>query len=92
MIDILNESTEQEHRKLLEGVPGLKELVKEYHKQADDKLKYFLMEFALHGLAEFSQLSKHHLATGTSFKDLLSSMFSMPGPGGEDDEDDDFNT
>ncbi|MEQ9101261.1 MAG: sigma 54-interacting transcriptional regulator [Imperialibacter sp.] len=92
MVDLLNESAEKEHRKLLEGVPGLKELVKEYHKQADDKLKYFLMEFALHGLAEFSQLSKHHLATGTSFKDLLSSMFSMPGPGGGDDEDDDFNT
>ena len=36
------------------------------------------MEFALHGLAEYSKLSKSALDTGTRFKDLLSSMFSMP--------------
>ncbi|MEO1097466.1 MAG: hypothetical protein AAFX57_06890 [Bacteroidota bacterium] len=46
------------------------------------------MEFALHGLAEFSMLSKHQLVSGLQFKDLLSSMFSMPGPddGFEDEE------
>ncbi len=36
------------------------------------------MEFALYGLAEYSMLSKHELETGAQFKDLLSSMFSMP--------------
>jgi magnesium chelatase subunit I len=35
------------------------------------------MEFVLHGLSEFSQLSKHQLNSGFEFKDLMSSMFSM---------------
>ncbi len=89
-VDIFHDAAEKDYRKTLEGIPGLKDLVKQYQKQADDKQKYFFMEFALHGLAEFSQLSKHNLSTGTSFKDLLSSMFTMPGPGEADDDDEDF--
>jgi magnesium chelatase subunit I len=42
------------------------------------------MEFALHGLAEYSQLSKKMVDTGLQFKDLFSSMFEI---GGEDEED-----
>jgi len=42
-----------------------------------------MMEFALHGLAEFSMLSKNTLEQGMEFKDLLSSMFTMPEPGDE---------
>jgi magnesium chelatase subunit I len=49
-------------------------------------MKLFLMEFALHGLAEYSLISKHSLTAGHQFKDLLSSMFSMPKPGEEEDE------
>lgn len=90
-VDLLNDAVEKDYRMVLENVPGLKELVKQYQKQADDKLKYFMMEFALHGLAEFSQLSKHSIATGTSFKDLLSSMFNMPNLSA-DDEEENFNT
>ena len=45
------------------------------------------MEFALHGLAEYSMLSRHKLERGMQFKDLLSSMFSMPG---EDEEEEDY--
>jgi magnesium chelatase subunit I len=52
--------------------------------------KEFFMEFALHGLAEYSQLSKNMLDTGLQFKDLFSSMFDM-GPGNEEDfEEDDM--
>jgi magnesium chelatase subunit I len=35
------------------------------------------MEFVLHGLAEFSQLSKNGLERGVEFKDLMSGMFNM---------------
>jgi magnesium chelatase subunit I len=42
------------------------------------------MEFALFGLSEYSVLSKHTLERGMQFKDLLSSMFSMPGLGDEE--------
>jgi hypothetical protein len=40
-------------------------------KNLPDKEKEFFMEFALHGLAEYSQLSKKLLDTGMQFKDLL---------------------
>jgi len=43
----------------------------------------------LHGLAEFSLISKHTLSAGLQFKDLLSSMFTLPRPGQEDEDEDD---
>jgi len=46
------------------------------------------MEFALHGLAEYSLISKHNLTTGHQFKDLLSSMFTLSKDVREEDEDD----
>ncbi len=53
-------------------------LVKAKHPKVNKHEHLFLMEFVLHGLAEYSKLSKTALDTGTQFKDLLSSMFSMP--------------
>ena len=49
------------------------------------------MEFALHGLAEYSQLSKKMVDTGLQFKDLFSAMFELGGEDEEgfEDEDDD---
>ena len=41
------------------------------------------MEFILHGLAEFSQLSKGFLDNGFAFADMFNSLFNM-----EPDEDD----
>jgi len=87
-VDILNDLPNKEYQQKLMSVPGLKTLVETYHQKLDLNSKYFMMEFALHGLAEFSQLSKKHLVGGQQFKDLLSSMFSMPSPGSEEDEDD----
>jgi magnesium chelatase subunit I len=34
-------------------------------------------ELVLYGLSEYSQLSRHNLARGIEFKDLMSGMFSM---------------
>jgi magnesium chelatase subunit I len=45
------------------------------------------MEFALHGLAEYSMISKNNLTAGLQFKDLLSSMFTLPKPGKRNDDD-----
>lgn len=86
-IDLLHEMTQSEFEKALKSIPGLADLVNEFHKHQDAATKLFLMEFALHGLAEFSQLSKHHLSAGLQFKDLLSSMFTLPRPDQEDDDD-----
>lgn len=88
-VDLLHDMPQAEFDKRLKSVPGLAELIGDLHKQQDPRTKLFLMEFALHGLAEFSLISKHRLSSGLQFKDLLSSMFTLPRPGQEEDDDDD---
>jgi len=87
-LDLLNDMSETDYKKSLEGVPGLKKLVQELHGDKDSTTQVLMMEFALHGLAEYSQLSKNSLVKGLQFKDLLSGMFSLPPDQGDDDEED----
>ena len=87
-VDLLHDMPQSEFEKKLKGVPGLAELINDFHKGQDTATKLFLMEFALHGLAEFSLISKHNLSAGLQFKDLLSSMFTLPRPGHEEEDDD----
>jgi len=86
-IDLLHDMTNADYEKSLISVPGLADLINEFQKSADTQHKLFLMEFALHGLAEFSLISKHTLTSGLQFKDLLSSMFNLPKGEDADDED-----
>tara|TARA_R110000850_G_scaffold101781_1_gene210432 strand:- start:3192 stop:4148 length:957 start_codon:yes stop_codon:yes gene_type:complete len=89
-LDILASQGDKDYKSALHSVPGLEEVVTQLVKDMPEKEKEFFMEFALHGLAEFSQLSKKVLDTGLQFKDLFSSMFDM-GPGDPDDfEQDDL--
>lgn len=88
-IDLLHDMNQADFEKTLKAVPGLLDLVNEFHKGLDAAMKLFLMEFALHGLAEYSLISKHHLTAGHQFKDLLSSMFSPPSPDEDNSEEDD---
>jgi magnesium chelatase subunit I len=87
-VDLLHDMPQSEFEKQINGIPGLRELVKEFHSKQDTTTTLFLMEFALHGLAEYSLISKHSLTKGLQFKDLLSGMFTLPKPD-EDDEDED---
>ncbi len=87
-VDLLGDMTATEYEKALRAVPGLAELVKEYQKGKDATTQLFFMEFALHGLAEYSLISKHYLARGLQFKDLISGMFQASASE-EDEEDDD---
>jgi magnesium chelatase subunit I len=91
-LDLLNELTQADYEKKIKSVPGLSDLINEFHKGHDTALKLFLMEFALHGLAEFSLISKHTLTSGLQFKDLLSGMFSLPKDEDEAEDDEDFGT
>lgn len=86
MLDLLHDAPNKAYQKALDEVPGLADLVDKYVKNIEKQTRYFFMEFALHGLAEYSMLSKHQLTKGLQFKDLLSSMFTMPGA-----DDEDFN-
>jgi magnesium chelatase subunit I len=87
--DLLHTMPQRDFESALKAIPGLTELINELHKDQDTATKLFLMEFALHGLAEYSLISKHNLSAGLQFKDLLSSMFSLPTPGQDDEDDED---
>ncbi|MEQ9403288.1 MAG: sigma 54-interacting transcriptional regulator [Cyclobacteriaceae bacterium] len=84
MIDLIFDASNKDYQKELNNIPGLEQLVNKYQKTAHEGFKYFLMEFALFGLAEYSLLSKHQLEKGMQFKDLFTSMFSMPELGDEE--------
>jgi magnesium chelatase subunit I len=88
-VDILSDYSENQYRKALHDVRGLPELVDEYHAAEKFEMKLFLMEFALHGLAEFSMVSRNVLSNGLIFKDLLSSMFN-PSKFEDFDEEDNY--
>ncbi len=86
-LDLLGEITNLEYEAKLRSVSGLLELINEYQKGEDPTTKLLLMEFALHGLAEYSLINKHNLERGLQFKDLISGMFSIPKGDEEADED-----
>ncbi len=85
-IDLLHDMSDSDYKKALESVPGLKQLINDHHNKEDQHAKVLLMEFALYGLAEYSQISKNNLVKGLQFKDLLSGMFSLPAD--EDSKED----
>ncbi|MBS1526148.1 MAG: sigma 54-interacting transcriptional regulator [Bacteroidetes bacterium] len=72
-----------QYKKSLNSVSGLKELVKKFHPNLSANQQLLLMEFVLHGLAEFSQLNKGFLDNGFAFSDMFNSLFNL-----EPDEDD----
>jgi magnesium chelatase subunit I len=72
-----------EYKKSLNAVAGLKDLVKKIHPKLSENQQLLLMEFVLHGLAEFSQLNKGFLDNGFAFSDMFNSLFNL-----EPDEDD----
>lgn len=87
-LDLLNNIPDADYQKLLENIPGLGDFIDEKLPDAGKEDRFLYMEFLLHGLAEYSLLSKYRLEKGLQFKDMLSSMFTMSPP---DPDDDDFN-
>ncbi len=83
---IIDDLPNQEYKKLLLSVPGLKDLVKKNHPSLTENNQLLLMEFVLHGLAEFSQVNKGYLDNGYSFSDMFDSLFNM-----KKDDDLDFD-
>ncbi|MGF1533076.1 MAG: sigma 54-interacting transcriptional regulator [Bernardetiaceae bacterium] len=84
-VDLLHDADFGSYRSALQQIPGLAELVHKAQPRVSGDEQLLLMEFALHGLAEYSMLSKKVLSRGLTFKDLFSSMFSMPDDLEEDD-------
>lgn len=76
-LDLMKDISDAEYEKLLNKIPGLSDTAKKYFPNQNGCYQLILMEFILHGLAEFSMLSKHRLETSIQFKDMFSSMFSV---------------
>ena len=85
MVDLLFDSDEEAYKKELLSIPGLEELIDKYQKVDHERFKFFMMEFALYGLAEYSLLSKHPLERSMQFRDLFTSMFDLPDMEGENE-------
>jgi magnesium chelatase subunit I len=84
--DILSSQTQEQYAKTLASVKGLSELVKQYFPRADKPQQLLMMEFALYGLSEFSQLSRGKLENGMQFKDILGSVFNFGSATAQEDD------
>lgn len=86
-LDLSDSLTAAKYKKALMQVTGLYDLIKKFHPKLSENQTLVLMEFVLHGLAEYSQLSKKYLQSGFGFSDMFDSLFSAS----LDDDDDDFD-
>jgi magnesium chelatase subunit I len=72
-VDLLNDSSDKDFRKTLDGVAGLRKLVESHLNLTGDDV-YTYMELVLHGLAEFNVVNKEIMEASFSFRDLLANM------------------
>jgi magnesium chelatase subunit I len=85
-ISLVDDLSLEEYTKALESVPGLKTVIKTFHKTLSKNQQILLMEFLLHGLSEFSLINKSFLDKGFSFNDMFNSLFNT-----ELEDDDEYN-
>lgn len=85
-MEMIGDMADREYTARLKTIDGLDDFVDMLSAYSDADEKLFMMEFALHGMAEYSLIGKQSLDQGIKFQDLVSSMFSGP-----DDEDYDFD-
>ncbi len=88
-MDILNDLPNREYESRLRTIDGLDDLVDQFHPRLSKQERVFMMEFALHGIAEYSLVGKKAMDTGLQFKDLVGSMFDPTKHFGEEEDDDD---
>ncbi len=85
-IEIADDLNFKQYQQALMAVDGLYELVQKFHPKLSENQTLLLMEFVLHGLAEFSQVSKNYLHGGFGFADMFESLFNTDLA--DEDEDD----
>ncbi len=74
--ELLDDFTDEEYKRTLDGVPGLRHLIKKYQPDFPKEDTYFLKEILLWGLVAHKKLSKHRFTEGYQFKDLYGSFIS----------------
>lgn len=77
VVEIPALANQQDYEKYLKNVAGLEALIEKTLGKLSVPEKLLMMELVLHGLAEYSQISKHHVDKGVTFKDFMSAMFDM---------------
>ncbi len=83
---LLNDVNDEVYKNSLYKVDGLYSATKKYYPKADDEQITLLMEFLLHGIAEYSLISKKGVERGGyNFSDILGSMMNFDLGGEEDD-------
>ncbi len=89
---LLQDVSDTDYRNNLYQVGGLYTVVKTYYPNTGDAQIGLLMEFVLHGLSEFSLISKKGVDRGGyAFGDMLGSMLNMNFNTDEDEDDEDFS-
>ena len=76
-IELANDASDKEYGRVLNSVDGLALFIDEHKPDIHPNEKMLWMEFVLHGLAEYSKLSKHQMDEGLQFKDLFGSMLNF---------------
>jgi magnesium chelatase subunit I len=74
--ELLDDFTDEEYKRTLDSVPGLRLLIKKYQPDFPKEDTYFLKEILLWGLVAHKKLSKHRFTEGYQFKDLYGSFIS----------------
>jgi len=86
--DLMMNISDKEYKTLIQGIPRLEDVVKKFQPNLNGNSRLLLMEFLLFGLSEYSLLSRTKIEDGIQFRDMLSSMFTMPKEEDFEDEDD----
>lgn len=85
---LLQDFDDDAYRDALYQVDGLYSAVKQFYPDTSKEETLLLMEFMLHGLSEFSLISKKGVeAGGYNFGDILGSMINMSFDDEEEDEE-----
>lgn len=87
-LTLLQDVSQEDYQQQLYTVDGLYGCVQHFYPKATEAEAAVLMELVLHGLSEFSLISKKVVAgSGFSFQDMLGSMLGMDFGSAEDDDD-----
>ncbi len=85
-LNLYNDLSNNHYARTLSSIAGLMDIVEKFYPQLEASEKFFLMEFILHGLAEYSLLGKAPIQSGFAFQDLLNSMFKMDSSDADDED------
>ena len=86
VVDIESDYSDRVYQEELTNIPGMKGLIESKFKTLPQQEQFLMMEFLLHGLAEYSLLGRKRMETKLRFNDLFQSMLYS----NEEENEEDF--